>query len=262
MILNELYVIKDFLIDTMERAIQKHLTDNPEKTLDKDEFDLVTSVDYEIETFISEAINNKYSNDVIIGEEFSPNKVYELGRCWTIDPIDGTVNYARGRREFGVQCSFVRDGMPVVAVIIVPYSNKKYWAIKGEGAYLNNIPIHVSENTMVDKSIVHFGDFSHKNDGIRKIQNKSIEYLSSNVSKIRMVGAACIDYSSVAEGKADGLISITKNVWDIFPGIILCQEAGAILTNIDGSKYKPGDEGVIAASNNTMFDVLLKSIKY
>ena len=148
-----------------------------------------------------------------------------------------------------------------VSVIFLPSKDETYWAIKNVGAFCNNSRIEISRITTIDDSVIYAGDFSHTNNSVRQIQIKSVDYLSSRVSKIRMVGAACIDYSSVASGKADGLISITRNPWDIYPGLLLCQEAGAIITDLNGDVYKFGASGVIIASNKDLSQELIRSLK-
>lgn len=252
---------KDFMIEVIKEAASKYLCIKPSEIKKKGPFDLVTKTDTDIESFIVSKLHESYPEDAIIGEEFTPEMLVHTDRCWTIDPIDGTVNYAHGSTEYGIQCSLIVKGNIQVSVIFLPSKDETYWAIKNVGAFCNNSRIEISRITTIDDSVIYAGDFSHTNNSVRQIQIKSVDYLSSRVSKIRMVGAACIDYSSVASGKADGLISITRNPWDIYPGLLLCQEAGAIITDLNGDVYKFGASGVIIASNKDLSQELIRSLK-
>lgn len=55
--------------------------------------------------------------------------------------------------------------------------------------------------------------------------------MKDRVAKIRMFGVVCYDFSFAAAHRIDGVISITRNLWDICPGIIMCKESGLVVTN-------------------------------
>ena len=77
--------------------------------------------------------------------------------------------------------------------------------------------------------------------------------------KIRMFGSACVDFTFVAEGRTDGCVVITKNLWDLLPGLFLCKEAGAVITNPEGTPYKFYDEGAIVSANKTLQDLIVEA---
>ena len=76
------------------------------------------------------------------------------------------------------------------------------------------------------------------------------------IAKIRMFGAACIDFSYAASGRTNGCVLITKNAWDISPGILLCEEAGCIVTDLEGNGHTLDSEGVIIASTPQIHTLL------
>lgn len=259
--MNDFVDEKNFMIDVIKEAASKFLCAKPTDIAKKGQFDLVTKADTDIESYIVRKIHDFYSGDSVIGEEYTPEMLVKADRCWTIDPIDGTVNYAHGSSEYGIQCSLITSGKIQVSVIFIPTKKETFWAIRGNGAFCNDCRIKIDPQLHISDSVVYMGDFSHKKDSTRKIQLNSVNYLSSRVSKIRMVGAACIDFSSIASGRADGLISITQNPWDIYPGLLLCQEAGAVVTDLSGNEYKFGADGVIAASSRELSLELINSMK-
>ena len=95
---------KDFLFQTIKEACNIYLTNGFSNIQHKDTYDLVTDVDYKIETFIKQKINATFPLDDVVGEEFSPDLLTEnTKRWWCIDPIDGTVNLAHHFPLDGIQ---------------------------------------------------------------------------------------------------------------------------------------------------------------
>ena len=252
---------KEFIITQIEKVVEKyinasHLTVIEQKT----EFDLVTDIDKKIEKELIDAIHKKYPNDTFISEEMNPlNSVNK--RTWIIDPIDGTCNMAHNMKIFGIQCALCYEGNPVMSVIYLPYLNEVYFAILGEGSYLNNKRIYTSNNVSLNNCIVSYGDYTHKEEKIANLQHKSIGIMFPQIAKIRMFGAACFDFSFVASGKTDGCVVLTRNLWDIVPGILLSLEAGASIYDINGEEYRIGSYGAIVTGNPSLKEKLLSSFK-
>lgn len=229
------------------------------RVLDKGAFDLVTEVDFNMEKSISEEILNHFPTDKILGEEFSGG-VVPSGRTWTIDPIDGTINFAHHSPLFGVQCSLLVDGEVVVAVIYLPYLNECYTAVKGGGTLLNDKPIKVHK-TDCEGAIIAFGDFSRKLVGLAENQYAAIGKLYKKILRVRMFGASSIDFSAIACGRIHGVVLTTKNLWDIAPGLLLVKEAGGVVKNLYGKEFKVGDDGVVAASTEQLVDLIVDAMK-
>lgn len=245
--LEELEFIKGQMIIAFEKFgnIELH-------TAQKTAFDLVTDIDINIEKQLTEVILKKYPADLIHGEEFSAMAHIDR-RTWTIDPIDGTCNMASGSKLFGMQCSLIDNGEIVLGVVYLPHFNEMIYATKGFGSYCNGKKIKVNNRIETNNAIVSFGDYPHtKGSNIAEIQHSVIRKLYPQLAKIRMFGAACMDFSFVAQGRTHGTVVITKNIWDIAPGIIICKEAGAVVTNLKGKTFKIGDDGVIASANTTL----------
>ena len=75
-----------------------------------------------------------------------------------------------------------------------------------------------------------------------------------------MFGAACIDFAFVASGKTSATVIFTKNKWDIAPGILLCQEAGALLKGNDG-EYTDESNVVIASATEELYQTIIEALK-
>ena len=251
---------KEFILEKMRAAIAAFCGKADFKTTQKSAFDLVTDVDKNIEEFLKSEIFRVYPGDNIISEETLPFSEIK-NRTWIIDPIDGTCNMAHGIRFYGVQCALVEGGEIVMSAIILPEFGEEYYAIKNGGAYLNGNLIRVSSQTTIENSIASFGDYSHKSQKYAAAQHTAIGSVYPQIAKIRMFGAACLDFTFLASGKTDSTVVLTNNLWDLCPGILLCKEAGAVVTDVEGNDFKAGEFGVVASSNRTLHDLIISSFK-
>lgn len=130
-----------FLIDIVKEA-SKIITDEFEVKAKDDKGDLVTNFDYEVEQFIINKIKKEYPTFTIISEEFNTNE--ELtDNCFTIDPIDGTINFANKLPLWGIQVACIKDGKTCAAVIYLPKINEFYYADEN-GAFMNDKRISVN----------------------------------------------------------------------------------------------------------------------
>lgn len=238
---------RDFLLYHIKYAFDTLARSGPNTVRQKSAHDLVTEVDINMERYLSGAIREHFPADIIQGEELSNTQVIS-GRTWTIDPIDGTCNMARHIPLYGVQCALFDGGEPVVSAIYLPFQDELFYAVRGQGCFCNGKPVHVNKQTDAANAIVSFGDYSRKNPSMATAQHRAIGRLYPQIGKIRMFGAACLDFSRLAAGQLDGTVVITKNVWDLAPGVLLCQEAGGIVTNLVGDPYHFNDDGVIISA--------------
>ena len=240
-----------FIAEAAKEAYKKYVDLDNLTIKDKSKFDLVTTIDLDIEKYLISKINKEYPNDKILSEE--TNSTTEVSDyTWTIDPIDGTYNMANGIRMFGIQISMYLNNDIYLSFIHIPVLGETYYAVKGKGAYLNDKRIKVN-NRNLEHCIVSFGDFPHNSLVNLETQNKLMLGLAKKVAKIRMFGAACVDFSSVAAGKIDGTILFTKNKWDLAPGLLLCKEAGALIKDLDGD-YNKDSYVALALSTEELYE--------
>lgn len=240
-----------FIIEQIKNAYSTFSTDRINVD-DKSPFDLVTTLDRNIEQYIAQKIHERYPNDIIQGEEYT-HSCYSTKRFWTIDPVDGTVNMANGIPLFGVQCALITNQKVVASAIYFPFSDCTLWAVEGMGSYCNSNKISVNSSVNLDHAIVSFGDYPHKQTNpASNIQHSIINIVYPQVAKIRMFGAASIDFALVALGKTHATVVCTTNLWDIAPGMLLCKEAGAIITNCRGEEYRLGDHGIVACATKEL----------
>ena len=238
----------NFITGKIKEACGLYAAAGPQDVRSKSAFDLVTEVDVNIERFLTDAILAVFPGDKIHAEELSSSQEI-TGRTWVIDPIDGTCNFAHGIPTYGIQCCLFDGGEPRMAVIYLPRQNELYTAMEGQGCFLNGEKVSVDKTVTADTAVISIGDFTHKSDRLAALQYKAVGYLYPRVSKLRMYGAASVDYAWFVSGRLAATIFTTRNLWDIAPGILMSREAGAIIMGLDGQPYNYSKEGIMLAAN-------------
>ena len=183
--------------------------------------DFVTVADRAAEDTIRRMLTKHYPEDGFVGEETggSPSDAF-----WVVDPIDGTTNFIRGFRHWGVSMAFVADGQVQIGVIYDAALDKVFWAIRGGGAFKERQPIQVSQGTDPTRAMAILGhsrrtSFDDYLAVSRHLYERGIDY--------RRMGAAAIGLARVADGIADLYFERHLNAWDMLAGALIAQEAGA-----------------------------------
>ena len=120
----------------------------------------VTRADIASEKLIVEGLRKAFPEHSIRTEEAGVIEGVDPRYRWIIDPVDGTVNFSRGIPFWGISIALHFEGKPLVAVVNLPRLGELYTAIKGEGAFMNGKPIHVSDESDPVHAIVSNGDFN------------------------------------------------------------------------------------------------------
>ena len=245
----------EFITGKIRESYTRFAAAGPNDVRQKCAFDLVTEVDVNIERFLTEAILSTFPDDKIHAEELSSSQEI-TGRTWVIDPIDGTNNFAHDIPTYGIQCCLFDDGEPRMAVIYLPCQQEMYTAIEGRGCYLNGKQVFVDKSVTADNAVISIGDFTHKSHRLAALQYKAVGHLYPRVAKLRMYGAASVDYAWFVSGRLAATVFTTRNLWDIAPGILMSREAGAIVIGLDGKPYDYSKEGIMLASNEEIANLM------
>lgn len=234
-------------LDFMKRALsdvyRKAQNENNYEVYDKSRFDEVTSLDYYIEKRLIETILEFDPKAVFLSEEYNSEAGFDKN-IWIIDPIDGTCNMTHGIQTFGIQCAVCENKKPMAAAIYFPFSDEMFTAVSEEGAWLNGERIKAAARP-VERSLISFGDFM-RDEALFTLEKTIMNYVAERVERIRMYGAASMDFCYAACGRLDGNFTFTPNKWDIVPGYLLCKEAGLIITDVYGHPYSLEDSETIA----------------
>lgn len=214
----------------------------------KGDRDMVTEVDYAVEHTVREFLRQETPDIAFLGEEEGYLDTPSTSMLWTLDPIDGTANFTHGIPLVAVSLSLLQNKKPIVGVVSLPLLNQKYHAVADQGAFCNDQRIAVSKTSSIANAMVSIGDYAVGNNSLQKNKERIAltQKLAEKVQRVRMIGAAAIDLTWVAEGKLDASIILSNKPWDTSAGVLIAREAGAIVVDRDGSPHTFDSTATIA----------------
>ena len=221
--------------------------------------DFVTSADKRTEKILIEELQKSHPEYGIVTEESGVINKSNSKNKWIIDPIDGTMNFLNGIPQFAISVGYEEDNEIKCGVIFNPITNEMYLAEKGNGAYLNNSRIRVSNKKSIKDSIIVTGGPKQSSKIKEKIFSEYIN-VSKNVSNVRKFGSAALDVAYVACGRFDGYWQRELNYWDIAAGIIILKEAGGYVDFFEEDEKLPLKKNILA-SNSFIHEELRGLIK-
>lgn len=195
---------------------------------------VLTEADIAIGKYLVEAVQKAYPDHNIIDEETG---VIDNGSrlTWVIDPIDGTSNFAAGTPDYGIMVGLLDGATPIAGGIVAPAYDRLYIAEQGEGATCNGQEIHVSQEQKLSNALVSFGIDGHQeNPEQTRAEARLFAEVVLAVRNIRNSGSEAIDPMYVAEGRYGGRINLSSKIWDNVGPQIICEEAGAKFTDLQG----------------------------
>ena len=206
--------------------------------------DLVTEADRAAEAMIARSLQRMFPSALIIGEEAASDTpeivdgLAEAELAITIDPVDGTWNYATGLATFGVILSMTRYGIPVFGMLYDPLLDDVVWAETNGGAWYQRgrrapRPLRISADGTLDQ-LTGFVGLHHLHPA------KRLEMASSfpEFSRAMSLRCSCHEFRTLALNGADFLLAAGLTPWDHAAGALIAQEAGAVVRMLNGSDYR------------------------
>lgn len=218
--------------ETARRAGEMLLRRDAFAVKEKAMHDFVTEMDVKSERLIREALLTAFPEDGFFGEE-TGGDTDAKGR-WIVDPIDGTTNFIKNIPMYTVSIAYETQGEIVAGVVFCPALNEMYTALKGEGAFCNGKPIHVSEEDKPENSIVDMS-FCHRNFANNRRMLRVIDRLHI-ANDMRRTGSAAFDLCCVACGRCEAFIELDLHIYDIAAGLLIVREAGGVVEAWPGSE--------------------------
>lgn len=204
----------------------------------KEDQTLVTQADRQAEAVMRDLIRKRYPQHGILGEEFGPENV-SAEFVWTLDPIDGTISFARGCPLFGTLIGLLHGGTPILGAIHHPVLNQLCLG--------NNLETTIYGRTVRLREIDHLSEAMLLTTDIANIGNKrnGFEELVRRTRLFRTWGD-CYGYLLVACGGADIMLDPMMKPWDILPLIPVIQGAHGVITTWSGTDASHGNSCVAA----------------
>lgn len=208
--------------------------------------DPVTEIDRQSEDYLLSEIRKDFPDHHILAEESGGTRGGE--NQWYIDPLDGTVNYAHNIPIFSVSIAYASNGALSLAAVYDPMRDEMFTAERGKGAHLSGQLLHVSGATELQKSLLVTGfPYDAWNSKFDNFDNfVKFGKLSQGV---RRLGSAALDLCYVAAGRFEGFWELALKPWDVAGGGLICEEAGARVTNVFGeADYISPPQSIVATT--------------
>ena len=222
--------------------------------------DFVTSADKRTEKIIIDELLKAHPDYGIITEETGIINEKNVNNRWVVDPIDGTVNFLNGVPHFAISIGYEEKEELKCGVIFDPIKNELFSAEKGNGAYLNNSRIRVSNKKNIKDALLVTGGPKLSSKIKDEIFSDYIK-VTKNIPNVRRYGSAALDMAYVACGRFDGYWQRELNYWDIAAGIIILKEAGGFINIFDPDNKVPLKRNILASNSNIheeLRDLILK----
>lgn len=238
--------------------LQNNLGDVKYKTVK----DVVTIADVTSEKLIVDGLRKAFPTHSIRTEEAGVIEGSDSRYRWIIDPVDGTVNFSRGIPLWGISIALHFEGKPLVAVVNLPKLGEMFTAARGQGAFMNGKPIHVSDESNPTHAIVSNGDFNvGEASKINSQNSKNFAAEAVAFERVKCFGSAVIEGCFTACGRLDCFVMTMSYPWDIAAIALLVEEAGGKSTHIDGSEMQFVDAEQVIFSNGLLHETLVEVLR-
>jgi myo-inositol-1(or 4)-monophosphatase len=214
----------------------------------KGDRDFATDMDLEIETAIRAALVEAAPGVPFLGEEQGGAEL-DGPAVWVLDPIDGTINFARGSQLCTISLSLVVAGQPVLGIVDAPLLDERFVAREGGGAFLNGRRIAVSRVGELREAIVGVADFKVGvgSEEENRVHLALLAGLAHECLRVRMHGSAALDLAWLAAGRLEATVMLSNLPWDVTAGLLLVREAGGVVFDYDGSRHDTASRYTIAS---------------
>jgi myo-inositol-1(or 4)-monophosphatase len=221
--------------------------------------DFVSEVDKASEREITDTVRRRLPGASVLGEELTPKALSGAGLVVIADPLDGTTNFLHGYPEYSVSIAIAREGVLCAGVVLNVARDEEFTARRGAGAFLNGKRIRVSTLREPARALIGTG-FPFKT--LEKLPGylEQFSLVMRGTAGIRRAGSAALDLSNVACGRFDAFWELVLAPWDVAAGMLMVQEAGGIMTDLDGNAAGLQAEAFVAG-NPAMHAWLLQTVR-
>ena len=145
-----------------------------------------------------------------------------------LDPVDGTYNAVVGIPFYALSIAYAEEGIVQQGYVQNLATGETFHAVRGRGACLDGNPVHVSDTSLLEESAMSV--YGRKFDPTRVLQ------VSRKIRRWRLLGASALELCYVGCGRIDGFIDVrgTLRVTDAAAGMLVCEEAGGIVSDLEG----------------------------
>ncbi len=215
-----------------------------------------TVYDRRADNLIVQGIRGAYPDHSILSEEGGLVEG-DPDWLWVVDSLDGTGDFADWNPLFSVCLALRHKGEVVLGLVHAPAIGEFYVAEKGQGAYLNERRIRVSDISGLGDSYIFYCEGGEKN---RSRTGGLLRRVYPLVKDIRKLGSAGLETAWVAAGKGEAYFTTAIEPWDVAPGVLLVREAAGEVTDFRGQEWRL-ERSDLVFSNGRIHRGLLELMK-
>jgi histidinol-phosphatase len=215
----------------------------------------VTAADRGAERLLRRRLRALCPQDALLGEEYG-GELTRSGRCWLLDPIDGTASYVLGLPMFGTLLSLLIDGEPVFGCIRLSALRETTYAARGFGCHLlrdgaRSRRVRVAAPKPLEAARVGLTSYKQSNLSAHGGPWHLAELVRA-AGRMRLVGD-CVQYALLCRGVLDAAVDPAMKPWDIGALAICVQEAGGSVSDLTGEDRALVERGsLVAASSDAL----------
>lgn len=281
--------------------LKRHLGKPRTVAAKRSAIDLVTNVDRASERLIADLLRQADPAIGFLGEE-GGEQVGRARARWIVDPLDGTMNFVHGLPLFGISialqqwpsdpisgkvisgsvtkgnsltlCHRVTESLVgslshratgplglLVGIIYDPMREELFVATRGGGAFLNRSRIRVSATRALSHSLLSTGfPSAFRSDSQPYL--RWFHTLQRGSHGVRRLGSTVVSLAAVAAGRLEGFYEQELRPWDIAAGVLLVQEAGGQVSDLEGRPLSSLEDGRLIASNGRIHRPLVRALNH
>ena len=199
--------------------------------------DPVTAADRAVEQLVTDELRSRFPAHGILGEE-GTQEALGAEYVWVLDPLDGTANFAGRLPFFGVSLALLRNGVPVVGCLFVPFGPNLVPGVLrcsyGNGANIDGHALRLEAGPFRPTGPVALPPsfawmFALRGD------------LAKRPGEPRNLGSICYELAMVASGGFQYAAFVRPKIWDVAAGVLLVREAGGDALVWNGRSWRSFD---------------------
>lgn len=209
--------------------------------------DFVSAADRRAEEILYRELKKARPDFGFLMEESGKEAGKDPDRRWIIDPLDGTANFVHGLPQWSISLALEEKGEITAGVIYDPVKDEKFYAEKGNGAFVNSKRLRVSGRKDMSISMIAVGHPGRYGASIDTYE-KMFRAVQQTHASQRRLGSAALDLAYVAAGRFEAFAELDLSPWDLAAGRLIVVEAGGIITDLDGSAFDLNTKTVLAGN--------------
>jgi myo-inositol-1(or 4)-monophosphatase len=195
----------------------------------------VTEADLAVQARITKALQQRYPDTALLGEEMTADEQAELlnnsESLWCLDPLDGTSNFAVGTPYYAISLALIERGVATLGIVYDPNRDECFVGIRGQGAFLNDEPLTVKAVDLPLSQCTALIDFKRLPSRLAMDLVAQRPYASQ-----RSYGSVALDWCWMAASRFHVYLHGASSIWDYAAGLLIFNEAGGYCSTLEGDE--------------------------